>query len=143
MQRVTLVRYAAKPDRAEENETLARAAFAELQAKAPDRVAYALFRDGVDFVHLFINLEADDSSPVTELASFKAYAKDVAERCQAPPQVTRLGLHPPGVLRPAVISACPGEVCAAYRDMRRTSISTAVSGRIELQLIPAPGRKRP
>src|SRR5258708_650556 len=42
MQRVTLVRYAAKPDRAAENETLARAVFAELRAAAPDHVAYAL-----------------------------------------------------------------------------------------------------
>lgn len=90
MQRVTLVRYAVKPDRAAENETLARAVFAELRAAAPDHVAYALFRDGVDFVHLFVNAQADDSSPVTELPSFKAYAKDVIERCEAPPEQTRL-----------------------------------------------------
>jgi hypothetical protein len=93
MQRVTLVRYAAKPDRAAENETLARAVFAELKAAAPDHVAYALFRDGLEFVHLFVNLEADDSSPVTELASFKAYAKDVVARCEAPPQPMRLSLR--------------------------------------------------
>jgi hypothetical protein len=93
MQRVTLVRYAAKPDRAAENETLACAVFAELKAAAPDHVAYALFRDGLDFVHLFINIQEDDSSPVTELPSFKAYAKDVAERCEAPPEVTRLSLR--------------------------------------------------
>jgi hypothetical protein len=93
MQRLTLVRYTAKPDRAAENEALARAVFAELRAAAPDHVAYALFGDGVDFVHLFINAQADDSSPVTELPSFKAYAKDVVERCEAPPEVTRLSLR--------------------------------------------------
>jgi len=93
MQRLTLVRYAAKPDRAAENETLARAVFAELRAAAPDHVAYALFRDGVDFVHLFINSQADDSSPVTELPSFKAYAKNVVERCESPPEPTRLSLR--------------------------------------------------
>jgi hypothetical protein len=93
MQRVTLVRYAAKPDRAAENETLARAVFTELRAAAPDHVSYALFRDRVDFVHLFINFEADDSSPVTELPSFKAYAKDVVERCEAPPEATRLSVR--------------------------------------------------
>ena len=90
MQRVTLVRYRAKPDRAAENETLARAVFAELKATAPDEVAYALFRDGLDFVHLFVNLQADDSSTLTELASFKAYAKEVIDRCEAPPEVVRL-----------------------------------------------------
>ena len=93
MQRVTLVRYTAKPDRAAENETLARAVFAELRATAPDHVTYALFRDGVDFVHLFVNAQADNSSAVTELPSFKAYAKDVVERCEAPPQPMRLSLH--------------------------------------------------
>jgi hypothetical protein len=93
MQRVTLVRYAAKPNRAAENETLARAVFAELRAAAPDHVAYALFREGADFVHLFINFQADDSSPVTELPSFKAYAKDIIERCQEPPEQTRLGVR--------------------------------------------------
>lgn len=92
-QRVTLVRYATKPDRAEENERLARAVFAKLRAKMPDHVAYALFRDGMDFVHLFINIQADDASPLTDLPSFKAYAKDVVERCEAPPEPMRLSLH--------------------------------------------------
>jgi len=92
MQRVVLVRYTAKPDRAAENENLARAVFAELRLAAPDHVAYALFRDGVDFVHLFVNTKADDASTLTELPSFKAYAKDVAERCKAPPEQTRLNV---------------------------------------------------
>jgi hypothetical protein len=92
MQRVVLVRYTAKPDRAAENENLARAVFAELQAAAPEHVAYALFRDGLDFVHLFVNTRTDDSSTLTELPSFKAYAKDVAERCEAPPEQTRLNV---------------------------------------------------
>ncbi len=93
MQRLTLVRYLAKPDRAVENERLARAVFAELRAAAPAHVAYALFRDGVEFVHLFVNFAADDSSPVTELASFKEYAKEVVERCEAPPRPMRLSLR--------------------------------------------------
>jgi hypothetical protein len=93
MQRVTLVRYAVKPNRAAENETLARAVFAELRAAAPDHVAYALFRDGVEFVHVFINTQADDSSPVTELPSFKTYVKDIVERCEAPPEQTRLSVR--------------------------------------------------
>ena len=93
MQRVTLVRYAAKPDRADENEALSRAVFAELRATAPEHVTYALFRDGDDFVHLFVNTRTEDASVLTELPSFKAYSKDVGDRCQAPPEVMRLGLH--------------------------------------------------
>jgi hypothetical protein len=93
MQRVTLVRYKAKLDRAEENEALSRAVFAELRAQAPDGVSYALFRDGLDFVHLFVNGEADDSNVLTELPTFKVFSKDVNERCDAPPEVMRLSLN--------------------------------------------------
>ena len=92
MQRVTLVRYAAKPDRAAENETLARAVFAELRVTAPEHVSYALFKHGTEFVHLFVNLRADDSNAVTELATFQIYAKDIAARCEAPVEATRLSL---------------------------------------------------
>ena len=90
MQRVTLVRYTAKPDRAAENERLARAVFAELRQAAPPHIAYALFRNGAEFVHLFINTRDDDASELIGLAGFKAYAKDVAERCEAPPEPLRL-----------------------------------------------------
>ena len=93
MQRLTLVRYRAKPDHAEENEALSRAVFDELRAKTPEHMAYALFRDGPDFVHVFINAEADDSSPVTELPSFKAFMKGVDARCEAPPEAMRFGFR--------------------------------------------------
>ena len=93
MQRVTLVRYTAKPDRAEENERLSKAVFAELKGSRPDHVAYALFRDGPEFLHLFVNLEGDDSAAVTELPTFKAFSKDIAERSEAAPEVTRLSLR--------------------------------------------------
>ena len=92
MPRVTLVRYTAKPERAPENEILSKAVFAELTAAAPDHIAYALFRDGPEFLHLFVNLKGDDSSPVTELPTFKAFSRDIAERCEASPQTTRLSL---------------------------------------------------
>ena len=93
MQRVTLVRYQAKPDRAEENERLSRAVFAELRKTAPEHVAYALFRDGLSFVHVFINSKTDHSSVLTEMPSFKAYSKDAAARFEAPPEVTRVDVR--------------------------------------------------
>lgn len=89
MQRVAFVRYTTKPHRADENEVLSRAVFDELRATAPDNMAYALFRDGNDFVHLFINVKDDDSSALTELPSFKAYVKGISERCTAEPEVIR------------------------------------------------------
>ena len=93
MQRVTLVRYTTKPERADENEALSKAVFAELRKTNPDHVAYGLFRDGADFVHLFVNARDDDSSAVTELASFKAFTWDMNARCEAPPKTTRLALN--------------------------------------------------
>jgi hypothetical protein len=93
MQRVTMVRYTAKPGRASENESLSKAVFAELKASAPDHIAYALFRNGLEFLHLFVNLKDDDSSAVTELPTFKAFGRDISERCEAPPEQTRLSLE--------------------------------------------------
>jgi hypothetical protein len=92
MSRITLVRYSAKPEKADENERLSRAVFAELRQRTPDDITYMLFRDGVDFVHLFVNAKDDDSSALTELPAFKAFSKDVESRCTTPPQPMRLSL---------------------------------------------------
>jgi hypothetical protein len=89
MPRVTLVRYATKPDRADENEALARAVFAELKATKPDHIAYALFRDGRDFMHVFINTVDDSADALTGMAAFKAFGADAKDRYQAEPEVSR------------------------------------------------------
>jgi hypothetical protein len=93
MQRLTFVRYTVKPDQITANEALSRAVFREMRGNAPKDVAYGLFKRDADFVHLFINLRADDSEAVTGLPSFKAYSKDVALRCAGPIEQIRLGLE--------------------------------------------------
>jgi hypothetical protein len=93
MQRVTLVRYTAKPDRAAENEALSRAVFAQLRNAPPDGVAYALFRDGNEFIHVFLNFKEDESAAVTELPAFKAFQQDIAERCDVQPKATRIAVQ--------------------------------------------------
>ena len=90
MQRVTVVRYATQPDRTAENEALSRAVFAQLRSAPPKGIAYALFRDGNDFIHVFVNLKADDSAEVTELPAFKAFQEGMQGRYVGPPEVTRL-----------------------------------------------------
>ena len=90
MQRVTLVRYTTKPDRTAENEALSRAVFAQLRSVPPEGIAYALFRNGDEFIHVFVNLKADESAAVTELPAFKTFGKDIVERCEVPPDATRL-----------------------------------------------------
>ena len=93
MQRLTLVRYTVKPERIAENETLSRAVFEELRATTPDHAAYALFRNGREFIHLFVNPVTDDSAVVTGLPAFKTYQKDLAARCETPVEVLRLGVN--------------------------------------------------
>jgi hypothetical protein len=90
MPRVTLVRYATKPERADENEALSRAVSQELKTVRPEGVAYALFRDGVNFVHLFVNFEGEDASVLTELPSFKAFSQDNSDRVEAPADQLRI-----------------------------------------------------
>ena len=93
MQRVTVVRYTTKPDRADENEALSKAVFAELERKPAQPFAYALLRDGNDFLHLFLNLADDDAAVLTELPSFKAFSAGGPERWTAPPEILRQGMQ--------------------------------------------------
>jgi hypothetical protein len=93
MQRVTLVRYATKAETSDENERLARAVFDEVRANAPDRLGYALFRDGDEFIHLFVNLADESADAVTGLPSFQAYQADLASRCATPVVPVRLAVE--------------------------------------------------
>jgi len=89
MRRV-MVRYRVKPGEAERNEQLVRAVYEELHRADPAGFRYATFRleDGVSFVHL---AESEGpENPLPELAAFKEFQKDIADRCDEPPVVTQL-----------------------------------------------------
>jgi quinol monooxygenase YgiN len=89
MRRV-MVRYRVKPDRVEENEELVRAVYEELHHAEPTGLRYATFRleDGVSFVHL---AESEDAqSPLTKLAAFQEFQRELQDRCDEPPVVTEL-----------------------------------------------------
>ncbi|MDE3115399.1 MAG: hypothetical protein KGL26_07345 [Pseudomonadota bacterium] len=93
MQRATIVRYTTKPERADENEALSRAVFAELRRKPGQPFAYALLRQGDDFLHLFLNLEADSADSLVELDSFKAFAAGGAKRWTGPAEIGRYSMN--------------------------------------------------
>lgn len=93
MQRVTMVRYTTRPDQGATNEALSRAVFPQLKAAAPEGIAYALFRDGNEFIHVFLNLQADEAASLTELPAFKRFQEGIEERCEVPPQATRLAVQ--------------------------------------------------
>jgi hypothetical protein len=88
-----MVRYTTKPEASAENERLSRAVFDQVRAEAPNDIAYALFRAGDEFIHLFVNLAADNSDAVTETSSFHTYQSDLANRCAIPPQAVRLSVE--------------------------------------------------
>ena len=89
MRRV-IVRYRVKPERADENEELIRAVYEELFETKPEGLRYATLRldDGVSFVHL--SESESEVSPLTEVPAFKAFQKEIADRCEVQPVVTNV-----------------------------------------------------
>jgi quinol monooxygenase YgiN len=86
-----MVRYKTKPDSADDNESLVRAVFAQLKTNAPDGLRYATFRleDGVSFVHI-ATVDSTDDNPLVELPAFKAFQRELKQRCAEPPVITEL-----------------------------------------------------
>jgi hypothetical protein len=87
MRRV-MVRYRVKPDRADENEQLVRAVYAELKELDPEGFRYRTFRleDGVSFVHV---AESEGSqNPLPELDAFNEFQREIEDRCDEQPLVT-------------------------------------------------------
>jgi hypothetical protein len=86
-----IVRYRVKPGCAEENAELVRAVYAELAELQPPGFRYATFvlDDGVSFVHIAFTGDGA-SAPLPQVASFQAFQREIAERCDDPPQVTSL-----------------------------------------------------
>jgi hypothetical protein len=89
-----MVRYKTTEDGASTNERLVHAVFDELRASRPEGVRYATFRlpDGVSFVHVATIDAFEGEHPLTSLAAFKAFTKDIRERCVELPATTELTL---------------------------------------------------
>ena len=92
-----VVRYRTTADRADENQSLVEAVFAELAATDPGGVRYATFRlaDGT-FVHI-ADVEAE-SNPLRETAAFGDFQKNLMERCEPgegpnPQEATLVGTY--------------------------------------------------
>ena len=83
-----IVRYKVKEDRAEENIDYIHKVFAALESSRPEGLRYASFRlqDGLTFVHIASIETGDDSNPLQALPAFQAFIKDIADRCDEPPQ---------------------------------------------------------
>ena len=88
--KATVVRYQAKPERADENQQLIEAVFAELNAREPDGFTYKVFRleDGVSFIHVVIEHDVDEPESLQAVPAFQAFVADIADRCDIPPVAT-------------------------------------------------------
>jgi hypothetical protein len=87
----SMVRYKVRPDRADENETLVKAVYAQLARDRPEGLHYATFRlpDGVSFMHIVF--ESDQPGRILgDVAAFKAFVTDIESRCEEPPVATEL-----------------------------------------------------
>jgi hypothetical protein len=98
-----VVRYTPKADRADENQQLVEAVFAELAETDPGGVRYATFRlaDGT-FVHI-ANVEGDEN-PLAGTESFAKFQEGIADRC-----VEGKGPNPQ-----------PAELVGSYRFLKDT-----------------------
>ena len=86
--KATVVRYQAKPDRADENQRLIEAVFADLEQRAPKGFTYKVFRleDGVSFVHVVTEHDGvDDPDSLQDVPAFQAFVAGIADRCDVAP----------------------------------------------------------
>jgi hypothetical protein len=84
----TVVQYQAKPERADENQRLIEAVFAELEQREPEGFTYKVFRleDGVSFIHVMIEHEdVDQPDSLQAIPAFQAFVAGVGDRCDVPP----------------------------------------------------------
>ncbi len=94
----TVVQYTTKPGRADENQALVEAVFAELAEANPAGLRYETYRlaDGVSFVHIATIDTDDGSNPLTTIAAFAAFTSAISERCSVSPnasQATPIGAY--------------------------------------------------
>jgi hypothetical protein len=85
--KATVVRYQAKADRADENQKLIEAVFADLEERKPIGFTYRVFRleDGVSFVHVVVEHDVENPDSLQEVPAFQAFAANVADRCDVRP----------------------------------------------------------
>ena len=88
--KTTVVRYQAKPDRADENQRLIEAVFADLDRYEPEGFTYKVFRldDGVSFMHVVIEHDVENPSSLQDAHAFQVFVTDIGDRCDVPPLAT-------------------------------------------------------
>lgn len=83
----TIVRYKVNPDCAEDNQTLIRRVFEELEDSKLEDLRYVAFRlaDGVSFVHVAVVEDKDGVNPLQKSAAFRDFVDNIEGRCEEAP----------------------------------------------------------
>ncbi len=92
-----VIRYQTHPAKADENERLIRAVFAELAERDPGGLQYCVFRleDGVSFLHV-ATIDGDEN-PLTASAAFAEFQSGIKDRCvegPLPSDASAIGSYP-------------------------------------------------
>lgn len=79
-----VVRYKLKADRVAEHEALLQGVFEELTERAPEGLAYNVFKlgDGLTFHHVAMIAAGN---PLASLDAFKRFVAEIGSRCDEPP----------------------------------------------------------
>jgi len=86
--RKIVVRYQAKPERADENQELIEAVFVHFDQHPPKGFAYEVLRleDGVSFVHVVTeDDDVDERDSLQDVPAFQAFVQDIGDRCDVRP----------------------------------------------------------
>src|SRR6476660_8117390 len=88
--RTIVVRYQVKPERADENQRLIEAVFAELNEREPKGFTYNVLRldDGVNFIHVVTEHDVDNGDSLQSMTAFQTFVADDDDRCDIPPAAT-------------------------------------------------------
>jgi hypothetical protein len=86
--KATVVQYRAKPERADENQRLIEAVFADLEQRDAKGFTYKVFRleDSVSFVHVVIEHDdVDKPDSLQDVLAFQKFVSEIADRCDVFP----------------------------------------------------------
>jgi len=88
--KATVVRYQTQSDRADENQQLIEAVFAELERRQPEGFTYQVFRfeDGVSFMHIVIEHDVENPESLQDVPAFQTFVASIADRCEVLPEFT-------------------------------------------------------
>jgi len=82
-----VVRYKANLERADENQRLIEAVFAELNERRPKGFAYNVLRleDGVSFIHVVTEHDVADADSLQAVPAFQTFVGEIGDRCDSLP----------------------------------------------------------